>query len=106
MGGFGWGILPGLNGYLEMRAWASAGIPLETIFRAETVDNAKAFGLAEQLGTIELGKRAGLLLLAENPLSDVSAYDTIEVVIVGGYPVFGGHPVYRQALSASQITSK
>ncbi len=97
VGGFGWGSPPGLSGYLEMRAWANAGIPLETIFRAATIDNAQAFGLADQLGTIESGKRADLLLLAENPLSDLSAYDTIEVVIVDG------NAVDRQRLSASQL---
>ncbi len=96
VGGFGWGSPPGLSGYLEMSAWANVGIPLETIFRAATLDNAQAFGLADQLGTIEPGKRADLLLMAEDPLSDVSAYDTIEVVIVGG------NTVDRQALSASQ----
>jgi len=97
VGGFGWGTPPGLGGYLEMSAWANAGIPLETIFRAATLDNARAFGLADQLGTIEPGKRADLLLLAENPLSDASAYDTIEIVIVGG------NAVDRRALSASQL---
>ena len=79
-----------------MSAWARVGIPLETIFRAATLDNAKAFGLEDQLGTVESGKRADLLLLAENPLSDIAAYDTIEVVITGG------HPIDRQALSAKQ----
>ena len=95
--GSGWGTPPGLSGYLEMSDWANAGIPLETIFRAATLDNAKAFGLADQLGTVESGKRADLLLLAENPLSHISAYDTIKVVIVGG------NPIDRQRLSASQL---
>ena len=98
VGGFGWGSPPGLSGYLEMRSWANAGIPLKTIFRAATIDNAKAFGLDGELGSIEPGKRADLLLLAENPLSNVSAYDTITTIIVGG------HPVDRQALSATPKT--
>ncbi len=94
VGGFGWGSPPGLSGYLEMRSWANAGIPLKTIFRAATIDNAKAFGLNGQIGSIEPGKRADLLLLAENPLSDVSAYDTITTIILGGFAID------RQALSA------
>jgi len=35
-------------------------------------------------GTIEVGKRADLLLLRADPLKSVAAYDAIEFVIVGG----------------------
>jgi len=98
VGGFGWGSPPGLGGYLEMQGWARAGISPRQILAAATLDNAKAFGLDDQLGTIEPGKRADLLLLGENPLSNVSAYDTIETVIVGG------RPIDRQALSAIRPT--
>ncbi len=95
VGGFGWGSPPGLAGYLEMRSWASAGISLQAIFKAATIDNAKAFGLDDQLGTIEPGKRADLLLFTENPLSNVTAYNTIKTVIIGG------RPTDRQELSAN-----
>ena len=95
VGGFGWGSPPGLSGYLEMRSWAQAGIPLRTIFKAATIDNAEAFGLDDQLGTIEPGKRADLLLFTDNPLSDIAAYTTIKTVILGG------RPIDRQALSAT-----
>ena len=100
VGGFGWGSPPGLSGYLEMRDWARAGISLQKIFRAATLNNAKAFGLEDQLGTIEPGKRADLLLLDENPLSDVSAYNSIKTIIIGG------RPIDRQALSASRLTTQ
>ena len=100
VGGFGWGSPPGLSGYLEMRSWARAGISLWTIFRAATIDNAKAFGLEDQLGTIEPGKRADLLLFTENPLTDISAYNTIKTIIVGGLPID------RQVLSAITKTPK
>jgi imidazolonepropionase-like amidohydrolase len=36
------------------------------------------------LGSIEVGKRADLLLLKENPLANVSAYDSIETVFLNG----------------------
>ena len=36
---------------------------------------------------IEDGKRAGLLLLAENPLTDVSACDSIPTVFPNGAPI-------------------
>jgi imidazolonepropionase-like amidohydrolase len=100
VGGFGWGAPPGLGGYLEMHGWARAGISLKTIFSAATLGNARAFGLDDQLGTIEAGKRADLLLMTDNPLVDISAYDTIKTVIIGG------RLLDRQALSATRSVRK
>lgn len=54
------------------------------LLRAATIDNAKAFGLSRELGSIEVGKRADLLLLALNPLETVSAYDSIQMVFLNG----------------------
>ncbi len=78
------GNLPGLNGYLEMQRLAAAGLSLRQIFDAATLHNAQAFGLAAQVGSIEVGKRANLLLLAQSPLHSVSAYDSIQAVWIGG----------------------
>ncbi|MCP5092315.1 MAG: amidohydrolase family protein, partial [Gammaproteobacteria bacterium] len=75
---------PGLNGRIEMDRWIAAGVSPLQLFAAATVGNAEFFGLDDEIGTIALGKRADLLLLRANPLVDVSAYDTIEYVILGG----------------------
>jgi imidazolonepropionase-like amidohydrolase len=83
----GFGNPPGLNGSLELQNWADAGAPLTLILRAATLDNAIAMGLANDLGSIEVGKRADLLLLRRNPLEDISAYDSIETVFLNGEPV-------------------
>ena len=82
--GDGFGNPPGLNGRLEMQGWADAGAPLTLLLRAATLDNATALGLSHELGSIEVGKRADLLLLKENPLADVSAYDSIETIFLNG----------------------
>ena len=79
----GIGNPPGFNGRLEISRWADAGVPLARILRAATIDNARMFKLNDR-GTIEVGKRADVLLLRENPLKSVSAYDTIELVILNG----------------------
>lgn len=84
VGGFGWASPPGLAGYWEMRNWVDAGISLPTLFRSLTIDNAAAFGLADEVGTIKPGKRADLLILRASPLRDVAAYDQIETVILEG----------------------
>ena len=89
----GFGNPPGLNGRLEMQNWADSGAPLLLLLRAATIDNASALGLAAEVGTIEVGKRADMLLLKEDPLGSVTAYDSIETVILGG------QPIPREALS-------
>lgn len=83
----GIGNPPGLNGRLEMQRWFEAGAPLALILRAATLDNAEAFGLSAQLGTIEVGKRADLLLLSADPLRTIAAYDAIETVLLDGQPI-------------------
>jgi len=83
----GFGNPPGLNGRLELQNWADTGAPLSLILRAATLDNATALGLCDDLGSIEVGKRADLLLLKEDPLASVSAYDSIETIFLNGEPI-------------------
>jgi len=85
--GDGIGNPPGLNGRFEISRWVEAGVPPARILRAATLDNALTFGLAKDLGTVEVGKRADLLLLRENPLANVSAYDSIETIFLKGEPI-------------------
>jgi imidazolonepropionase-like amidohydrolase len=81
----GIGNPPGLNGRLEMSHWADEGVPLSRILRAATIDNAAAFGMSDR-GTIEVGKRADFLILRENPLKNVAAYDSIDTIFLNGEP--------------------
>jgi imidazolonepropionase-like amidohydrolase len=94
VGGFGWAAPPGLAGYREIRHWVEAGVPLETMFEALTINNAIALGLADEIGVIKPGRRADLLLLRENPLATADAYDTIDIVIVDGTVLERGHLAY------------
>lgn len=82
----GIGNPPGLNGRLELSHWSDAGVPLSKILRAATIDNAATFGMSDR-GTIEVGKRADLLLLRENPLKTIAAYDKIETIFPNGEPL-------------------
>jgi imidazolonepropionase-like amidohydrolase len=81
------GNLPGLNGHLEMQRLVAAEMSLRQLLEAATINNARAFGLIDRIGTIEIGKRANLLLLNRSPLESVEAYDSIRSVWVGGRPL-------------------
>jgi len=82
-----YGNLPGLNGYLEMQQLHEAGLSLEQIFKAATINNAREFKLDSQVGSIEPGKIANLVLLKKSPLESVDAYDHIVTVWVHGRPI-------------------
>ncbi len=79
---------PGLSSYFEMQHMYRVGVQLPDLLIAATLNNAKAFGIEHDFGSIEQGKVANLLLLAKNPLETVEAYDSIEQVIIRGkaYP--------------------
>jgi imidazolonepropionase-like amidohydrolase len=80
----GVGNPPGLNGYLEIQAWEEAGWKPVEILRALTLENARAFGLDDRKGSIEVDKDADLLVLTADPLRDVRALDAIERILVRG----------------------
>lgn len=88
---------PGMNGRWEMDRWLEAGMNLSELFQAMTIANARALGLQEHIGSIAVGKQADLLLLENNPLKDIKAYDQIRWVILRGVAV------ERTKLSARQL---
>ena len=77
---------PGLNGRLEMEALAAMGFSPAAILKAATTDNARIFGLQGR-GCLNAGCRGDALLLSDNPLRSVAAYDAIDLVILGGRPL-------------------
>jgi len=86
---------PGLNGLLELYQLHQFGLGLQQLLKAATLDNAIAFGVDKQIGTVSEGKRANLLVLQANPWQTVSAYNRIEWVISNG------QPIAREELSAT-----
>jgi imidazolonepropionase-like amidohydrolase len=75
---------PGLNGWFEMQRLVDAGLTPTQIFRMATLSNAEAFKLDRDLGTVQIGKRANLLLLHQDPAQTIQAYADIAKVILGG----------------------
>jgi len=75
---------PGVNGWLEMHRLIEAGETPAEIFRSATLTNAHALGLARDVGTVQVGKRANLLLLRQDPTQTIDAYAGIVKVILNG----------------------
>ncbi|MBD1259809.1 amidohydrolase family protein [Maribacter polysiphoniae] len=75
---------PGYNGYWELKLMKKAEVPLNKILASATINNAKAFHLDSSLGSLAIGKKANLLMMAKNPLMDIEAYDAIDKVVIGG----------------------
>src|SRR4029077_4135609 len=78
-------IFPGFSLHEELQRFVAAGFtPLEALQTA-TLNPAKFFGREDDLGTIENGKLADLVLLDANPLDDIANTQKIEAVIVNGH---------------------
>jgi imidazolonepropionase-like amidohydrolase len=75
---------PGLNGWMQMQSLVDAGVTPLQIFQMATLANAQALKLDNEIGTVQVGKRANLLLLRENPTQTITAYRTIVKVILHG----------------------
>ena len=91
---------PGLNGWMEMRHLADAGVTPEQIFQAATLSNARALKLDREIGTVQVEKRANLLLVRADPRKTIQAYQEIAKVILGGRVL---DPQYAGA--ESQVTT-
>jgi imidazolonepropionase-like amidohydrolase len=63
---------------------ASAGIPLQEVIGMATKNAADALGISGEVGTVEAGKAADLVVLTSNPLKSISNLRDIEYVIQAG----------------------
>ncbi|WP_417689656.1 amidohydrolase family protein [Pseudidiomarina sp.] len=67
--------------YGEMELIQAAGVPAREVIVMATKNGAKAMGLEGTLGTVEVGKNADLVVLAEDPGKDVAAFRSITHVM-------------------------
>ncbi len=71
----------------ELLHWQAAGLSPQQIIEASTRGSAQALGLEAELGTVEVGKVADLLVVQGNPLADLSALARPLVVVHDGHIV-------------------
>lgn len=87
-------VFPGSGLHDELVELVAAGLSPAEALRAATSDGAEFLGLGERYGSVEVGKRADLVLLADNPLEDIENVRGIQAVI------FRGEALDRERLDA------
>lgn len=78
-------VFPGFSLHEELRRFVAAGFTPSEALQTATLNPARFLGMEEQIGTIEKGKLADLVLLNANPLEDISNTQKIAAVIVNGH---------------------
>ena len=78
----------GYNLPWEVKLFVQAGMTPTEALVAATRNGAMVIGVEDQLGTVEAGKLADLLILSANPLDDINNIRKIETVVYKGkaYP--------------------
>ena len=78
------GQLPGLGAHWELWNLVQGGMSELEGIRAATFDGARSEGLDKDIGSIEQGKLADLIVLTENPLDNIRNSTSIRYVIQNG----------------------
>lgn len=76
------GTLHGISIYEEMEAMQDAGIPAEALIVMATQNGAKAMQRDDEIGTLEAGKVADMIVLNEDPSEDISHMRSIAQTII------------------------
>ena len=80
----GHGEMQGLQVHWEMWALAAGGMSNLDVLRVATVESAKAIGLDADIGSLQAGKLADLVVMDSNPLKDITHTNSISRVMVNG----------------------
>jgi hypothetical protein len=78
------GNYPGIGYHWELFAMASGGLTPHQVLHAATMGSAVTIGRAGELGSLEPGKVADLLVFARDPLADIKNVGSIQDVMKNG----------------------
>jgi imidazolonepropionase-like amidohydrolase len=77
-------VYPGFALHKELEILVEAGLSPADALRAATIWPAEFLGMSDSIGSIATSRRADLLLLDGNPLSDISQTQRIRAVVLDG----------------------
>jgi imidazolonepropionase-like amidohydrolase len=77
-------LVPGASLHHELELLVEAGIPPLEVIKIATRNGAQALGIEKDVGTIEPGKEADMIILSDNPVDSISNIKKIEAVINNG----------------------
>jgi Tol biopolymer transport system component len=78
------GEQPGLAMHWEMALLAQGGMSNLRVLRAATINAANTLGIDAQVGSLEVGKLADLIVLDKNPLEDIRNTNSVRYTMVNG----------------------
>lgn len=78
-------IYPGFSVHEEMQLFRDLGMKEGDVLDAATIEAAKCLRLDERVGRVAKGYRADMVVLEENPLTDIGNYLSIGAVMTNGF---------------------
>jgi enamidase len=82
--GYG-GVVPGYSGKREIELLVQdGGFSVEQAIRISTLNGAKFLGRNKDIGTLEVGKRADVVVIDGDPLKDITAIEKMPLVFKNG----------------------
>lgn len=78
------GQLQGLGAHWELWMLAQGGMTNMQALRAATMNGANYLGMDQEIGSLEVGKLADLIVMDKNPLEDIQNTETIIYTMVNG----------------------
>jgi len=77
-------MTPGVSFHRELKLLTDAGISNMDVIKIATRNGAEALGILDEVGTIESGKHADLVILHQNPIDDIRNTLSVDVIIHDG----------------------
>ncbi|MEX0298352.1 MAG: amidohydrolase family protein, partial [Kordiimonas sp.] len=74
---------PGFALISELEMYVGAGISVKDVLKLATIGSAKHIGQGEALGTVEVGKKAHLILVDGDPTENITNLRNLSLVIKG-----------------------